>query len=98
MSKHKLSSRITWRVILIMVIFSVFIIGAVFLFDMTVSRIESEERAQHIIDFVDAKLTAKLGDVDSTDLNLSWLDQIIANEEQKVKKLSLLASSAYMKF
>ena len=90
MSKHKLSSRITWRVILIMVIFSVFIIGAVFLFDMTVSRIESEERAQHIIDFVDAKLTAKLGDVDSTDLNLSWLDQIIANEEQKVKKLSLL--------
>ena len=94
MGKSKLSRRITWRVILMMVIFNVLIIGAVFLFDMTVSRIESEERAQHIIDFVDAKLTARLSDVDSTEQNLSWLDQIIANEEQKVKRMSLLEEAS----
>ena len=49
MRKGKLSYRITWRVILIMVIFSVFIIGAVFWFDMTISSLESETRSQYII-------------------------------------------------
>ena len=79
MSKSKLSRRITWRVILIMVIFGVFIIGAVFLFDMGVSLVESKERAQHIIDLVDSRLTTKQSGVDSTDLNLGWIDQMITN-------------------
>ena len=90
MRKSKLSRRITWRVILIMVIFGVFIIGAVFLFDMGVSLVESKERAQHIIDLVDSRLATKQSGVDSTDLNLGWIDQMITNEEQKVKRLSLL--------
>ena len=37
MSKSKLSRRVTWRVILIMVIFNVFIIGAVFVFDLIIA-------------------------------------------------------------
>ena len=94
MRKSKLSRRITWRVILTMVVFGVFIIGAVFLFDMAVSRLESQERAQHVIDVVDSKLTNLLSNVDSTDLNLSEIDQIVANEEQKVKRLSLLEEAS----
>ena len=94
MRKSKLSRRITWRVILTMVIFGVFIIGAVFLFDMAVSRVESKERAQHVIDVVDSKLTNILSDMDSTDLNLSRIDQIVTNEEQKVKRLSLLQETS----
>ena len=94
MRKSKLSRRITWRVILTMVVFGVFIIGAVFLFDMAVSRVESKERAQHVIDVVDSKLTNVLSDMDSTDLNLSRIDQIVTNEEQKVKRLSLLEETS----
>ena len=90
MRKSKLSRRITWRVILIMFIFNVFIIGAVFLFDMAVSLVESEERAQHVIDVVDSKLTNMQSGVDSTDLDLSRIELTIANEEQRVKRLSFL--------
>ena len=69
MKKSKLSSRITWRVILIMVIFNVFIIGAVFLFDLAVSFLESELRAQHIMEGINGKLTTMLSGVEITATN-----------------------------
>ena len=69
MGKSKLSRRITWRVILTMVLFGVLIIGAVFLFDMSASKAESEERAQHIIDVVEGKLTTMLSGVEITATN-----------------------------
>ena len=69
MRKSKLSRRITWRVILIMVLFGVFIIGAVFFFDMGVSMIESKGRAQYIMDVVDGKLTTMLSGVAITAAN-----------------------------
>ena len=69
MRKSKLSRRITWRVILIMVLFGVFIIGAVFFFDMGVSMVESKGRAQYIMDVVDGKLTTMLSGVAITAAN-----------------------------
>ena len=69
MKKSKLSSRITWRVILIMVIFNVFIIGVVFLFDLAVSFLESELRAQHIMEGINGKLTTMLSGVEITATN-----------------------------
>ena len=69
MKKSKLSSRITWRVILIMVIFNVFIIVAVFLFDLAISFIESELRAQHIMEGINGKLTTMLSGVEITATN-----------------------------
>ena len=69
MGKSKLSRRITWRVILTMVLFGVLIIVAVFLFDMSASKAESEERAQHIIDVVEGKLTTMLSGVEITATN-----------------------------
>lgn len=51
-----LSHRITWRVILIMMFFNVLIIGAVFIFDLAISLVGSEMRAQHLIDGIEGKL------------------------------------------
>ena len=69
MKSSKLSRRITWRVILIMLIFSVFVIGAVFWFDMTISKLESETRSQYIINAIDGKLTTMLNGVEITATN-----------------------------
>ena len=54
--KSKLSRRITWRVIGIIVFFNVFIIGAVVSFDFIMAWLQSETRAQHLIDGVEGKL------------------------------------------
>ena len=54
--KSKLSRRITWRVIGIIVFFNVFIIGAVILFDLVMAMLQSETRAQHLIDGIEGKL------------------------------------------
>ena len=54
--KSKLARRITWRVILIMLFFNVFIIGAVLLFDMGMSLVNSEMRAQNQIEGIEGKL------------------------------------------
>ena len=69
MRKSKLSRRITWRVILIMLIFSAFILGTMSLFDLTASTIESKERAQHVIDVVEGELTTMLSGVEITATN-----------------------------
>ena len=60
MKKSKLSRRITWRVILIMVLFNVFIIGVVFIFDLVVSTEDSKNRTQHLMDGVEGKLVTML--------------------------------------
>lgn len=88
MSKSKLSSRITWRVILIMVIFSVFIIGAVFLFDIGVSMVQSQDRAQYIIDVVEGKLTTMLNGVEITATNnVDEFEENLDNPEKLFKAM-----------
>ena len=67
--KNKLSRRITWRVIIIMVFFSVFIIGAVFLFDLAVASYESKIRAQHIMDGIEGRLRAMRSALDISSTN-----------------------------
>ncbi len=54
--KSKLSRRITWRVLVIVSIINMFIIGAIFSFDMAVSLVNNEMRAQQIIDGIEGKL------------------------------------------
>ena len=67
--KSKLSKRITWRVILIMMFFNVFIIGAVFIFDLAMSLLQSETRAQHLIDGIEGKLVTMLRAVEVASTN-----------------------------
>ena len=69
MKKSKLSRRITWRVILIMVLFNVFIIGAVFVFDLIIADMQGEMRAQNIMDGIDSKMTIMLEAVEITAAN-----------------------------
>ena len=58
--KSWLSHRITWRVVLIVGCFNVFIIGTVILFDLVISRFESEMRAEHMMEGIDGKLLTML--------------------------------------
>lgn len=67
--KSKLSSRITWRVILIMLLFNVFIIGAVWLLDFGASKNMSGSRAQLLIDKLDGRLMTVLRAVEITATN-----------------------------
>lgn len=55
--KSKLSRRITWRVIGIMVFFNAFIIGALIIFGIGISELGSTSRGRYIIDGIDGKLT-----------------------------------------
>ena len=59
--KSKLSKRITWRVILIMAFFNVFIIGAIVFFALVVSEIQSTALAKNIIDGINGKLVKSKG-------------------------------------
>ena len=56
MAKNKLSHRITWHVILIMIIFNVLIIGAVIVFDLMFSGRASGMRAQNMMDVISGRL------------------------------------------
>ena len=88
MKKSKLSRRITWSVILVMVLFSVFIIGAVFLFDMAISKIESETRSQYIIDGIDGKFTTMLSGVEITATNnVAEFEENLDNPEKLCKAM-----------
>lgn len=55
-TKSKLARRITWRVILIMAFFSVFIIAAIFFFNLVIAGLNAEMRANQLIDGVGGKL------------------------------------------
>ncbi len=67
--KSKLSRRITWRVIRIMAFFNVFIIGAVVMFDLMVSEIQSEALARNVIDGIDGKSVTMLRAVELASVN-----------------------------
>ena len=83
MKKSKLSRRITWRVILIVVLFNVFIIGAVFLFDLAISFDDGELRAQHIMEGIEGKLTTILSGVEITATNnLAEFEENLDNPEK----------------
>ena len=88
MKKSKLSRRITWRVILIMLIINVLIIAAVFLFDMGMSLVDSEVRAHHVIDGVEGKLTTMLDGVEITSTNnLAEFEENLDSPEKVVEAM-----------
>jgi sigma-B regulation protein RsbU (phosphoserine phosphatase) len=66
MGKSKLSRRITWHVIMIMVFFNVMIIGAVLFVCMKMSKNEAKIRAQHLTDAIDTKMETMLAVVEKT--------------------------------
>ena len=83
MIKSKLSSRITWRVIMIMAIFNLFVIGAVFLFDIGVSMVNSQKRAQYILEEIDGQLTTMLSGVEITATNnVAEFEESLDNPEK----------------
>ena len=67
--KGRLSRRITWRVILIIVIINVFIIGAVLLSSLAISFWGSKVRAQHLMDGIENKLETMFQVVNATAIN-----------------------------
>ena len=54
--KSKLSRRITWRVIGIVLIINVLVIGVVFMFDLAVALMESDMRAKYLIEGVEGRI------------------------------------------
>ena len=69
MSKNMLSRHITWHIIIILVIFNVFVIGAAFFFNIVMSTVESKMLSKHIIEGVDSKLMIMLKSVEVTAAN-----------------------------
>ena len=60
MRKSKLSNRITWRVIGIMLFFNVLIIGAMLTFVFIVSLMNSSSRGQYVVDGIEGKIESTL--------------------------------------
>ena len=88
MKKSKLSRRITWRVILIMLVINVFIIATIFLFNMVTSLVDSEVRAYHVIDGVEGKLTTMLEGVEITSTNnVAEFEENLDNPEKVYKAM-----------
>ena len=66
-----------------MTVFNVFIIGAVFLFDLAVSMVDSEMRAQHLIDGIDGKLMTMMEAVQiSSRNNIAEFENNLDNPEK----------------
>ena len=77
MKRSKLSRRITWRVIGIVIFFNVLIFGAVFYFDLVASRLEGELRSKHVISAIEGRLNTIVEVVKTTSRNN--LDAVEAN-------------------
>ena len=60
MKKVRLSHRITWRVIGIMSFFNVLIIGAILVFVLRVSLMNSDMRGQYVVDGIEGKIESLL--------------------------------------
>ena len=60
MKKSKLSRRITWRVIGIMLFFNVLIIGAILAFVFIVSLMNSSSRGKYVVDGIEGKIESTL--------------------------------------
>ena len=54
--KTKLSRRITWRVIGIVLIINVLVIGAIFMFVMAMCLLESDMRAQYLREGIEGRI------------------------------------------
>ena len=78
-----MSHRITWRVILIMTLFNVFVIGAVFISDLAVSEVESEMRAQYLMDGLHGKLCVMQSAVEIAAMNS--MDEFVDNLDSPEK-------------
>ena len=78
-----MSRRITWRVILTMVFFNVFIFGAVVISDLAFSLIEGENRAQHMMEGVRGKLATTLKTVEiSAENNIAEVEANLTSPEK----------------
>ena len=69
MKRSKLSRRITWRVIGIMLFFNVLIIGAILIFVFIISLMNSNSRGQYVVDGIEGKIEATLWAVQATATN-----------------------------
>lgn len=93
MKKNKLSQRITWRVIGIMVFFNVLIIAAIHLFVYDVSFLLGSSRSQYVIDGIGGKMETMLravtvaannnraaieGNIDSPEQVFDALEQVLS--------------------
>ena len=93
MKRSKLSRRITWRVIGIMIFFNVLIFGAVFYFDLVASRLEGELRSKHVISAIEGRLntivevvkTTSRNNLDAVEANLQSPEAVFQTLEKELK-------------
>ena len=93
MKRSKLSRRITWRVIGIMIFFNVLIFGAVFYFDLVASRLEGELRSKHVISAIEGRLntivqvvkTTSQNNLDAVEANLQSPEAVFQTLEKELK-------------
>ena len=91
-SKSKLSQRITWRVIGIMSFFNVIIIGAILVFVLRVSLMNSDMRGQYVVDGIEGKIESLLWAVhvgaannrDEVERNLESPEQVYDALEREI--------------
>ena len=92
MIKSKLSRRITWRVIGIMLFFNVLIIGAILVFVFIVSVMNSSSRGQYVIDGIEGNVESTLWGVqvaaansrDEVERNLESPEQVFNALEREI--------------
>ena len=93
MKRSKLSRRITWRVIGIVIFFNVLIFGAVFYFDLVASRLEGELRSKHVISAIEGRLntivevvkTTSRNNLDAVEANLQSPEAVFQTLEKELK-------------
>ena len=92
MKKSKLSSRITWRVIGIMLFFNTLIIGAMLTFVFIVSLMNSSSRGQYVVEGIEGKMESSLWGVhigaannrDEIERNLESPEQVFAALKREI--------------
>ena len=93
MKRSKLSRRITWRVIGIVIFFNVLIFGAVFYFDLVASRLEGDLRSKHVISAIEGRLntivevvkTTSRNNLDAVEANLQSPEAVFQTLEKELK-------------
>ena len=92
MRKGKLSRRITWRVIGIMLFFNTLVIGAMLTFVFIVSLANSSSRGQYVVEGIEGKIESSLWGVhigavnirDEIERNLESPERVFAALERKI--------------
>ena len=93
MKGSKLSRRITWRVIGIMLLFNVVIIGVIITFVLRVSLLNSSMRGQYVVDGIEGKIESTLWAVhiaaansrDEIERNLGSPEQVFDAMEREIQ-------------